>query len=306
MNRLKTNFVGLDLENPIMTASGCFGFGLEYKDYFDPNELGAIVVKGLTLEPREGNDGTRIAETPGGMLNSVGLENPGVDYFENVIAKDLEEKITSPIIVNINGRTIEEYVDLAKRVEKIDIVKAVELNISCPNVKDGGMAFGARPEVAGAVTKAVKEVTTKPVIVKLSPNVTDIVSIAKIVEENGADAVALINTLLGMAIDIKKKKPVLGNIFGGLSGPAVKPVALRMIYQVSQAVKIPVLGMGGISCVEDAVEFFMAGASALSLGTGIFMNPVLPVEIKEGLDKYCEENGLENISEIIGAAHPNR
>lgn len=306
LNRLKTNFVGLDLKNPIMTASGCFGFGLEYKDYFDPNELGAIVVKGLTLEPRDGNCGTRIAETPGGMLNSVGLENPGVDYFENVITKDIMGKITSPIVANINGRTIEEYVEIAKRIESIEAVKAIELNISCPNVKDGGMAFGARPEVAGAVTKAVKAVTTKPVIVKLSPNVTDIVAIAKIVEENGADAVSLINTLLGMSIDIKKKKPILGNIFGGLSGPAVKPVALRMIYQVSQAVKIPVLGMGGISCVEDAIEFLMAGASAISLGTGIFMNPVLPVEIKEGLEKYCLENNLENISEIVGAAHPNR
>ncbi len=289
-----------------MTASGCFGFGLEYKDYFDPNELGAVVVKGLTLEPRDGNFGTRIAETPGGMLNSVGLENPGIDHFENVITKEIDGKITSPIITNINGRTIEEYVEIAKRVESIEAVKAIELNISCPNVKDGGMAFGARPEVAGAVTKAVKEVTTKPVIVKLSPNVTDIVAIAKIVEENGADAVALINTLLGMSIDIKKKKPVLGNIFGGLSGPAVKPVALRMIYQVSQAVKIPVLGMGGISCVEDAIEFLMAGASAISLGTGIFMNPILPVEIKEGLEKYCLENNLDNISEIIGAAHPNK
>ena len=306
MNRLKTNFVGLDLKNPIMTASGCFGFGLEYKDYFDPNELGAVVVKGLTLEPRDGNSGTRIAETPGGMLNSVGLENPGVDHFENVITKDIDGKISSPIITNINGRTIEEYVEIAKRVESIEAVKAIELNISCPNVKDGGMAFGARPEVAGAVTKAVKEVTTKPVIVKLSPNVTDIVAIAKIVEENGADAVALINTLLGMSIDIKKKKPVLGNIFGGLSGPAVKPVALRMIYQVSQAVKIPVLGMGGISSVNDAIEFLMAGASAISLGTGIFMNPVLPVEIKDGLEKYCIENNIDNISEIVGAAHPNK
>jgi len=306
LNRLKTNFVGLDLKNPIMTASGCFGFGLEYKDYFDPNELGAVVVKGLTLEPRDGNSGTRIAETPGGMLNSVGLENPGIDHFENVITKEIDGKITSPIITNINGRTIEEYVEIAKRVESIEAVKAIELNISCPNVKDGGMAFGARPEVAGAVTKAVKEVTTKPVIVKLSPNVTDIVAIAKIVEENGADAVALINTLLGMSIDIKKKKPVLGNIFGGLSGPAVKPVALRMIYQVSQAVKIPVLGMGGISSVNDAIEFLMAGASAISLGTGIFMNPILPLEIKEGLEKYCIENNIDNISEIVGAAHPNK
>ena len=303
MNRLKTNFVGLDLNNPIMTASGCFGFGKEYNDYFDPNELGAIVVKGLTSEARDGNYGTRIAETSAGMLNCVGLENPGIEYFEGVILKEIEN-ITSPIIANINGKTIEDYIKIAEQVEKIDMVKAIELNISCPNVKDGGMAFGANPEVAGKVTKAVKAVTTKPVIVKLSPNVTDIVGIAKIVEENGADAVALINTLLGMAIDIKKKKPVLGNIFGGLSGPAVKPVALRMVYQVSQAVNIPVLGMGGISCVEDAIEFFMAGANAISLGTGIFTNPKLPVDIRDGLQKYCEENNLDNISEIVGCIHP--
>lgn len=303
MNRLKTSFVGLDLNNPIMTASGCFGFGKEYNDYFDPNELGAVVVKGLTLAPKDGNYGTRIAETSAGMLNCVGLENPGVDYFEDVILEEIKN-VTSPIIVNINGGTVEDYIKIAERVEKIDMVKAIELNISCPNVKDGGMAFGANPEVAGKVTKAVKSVTTKPVIVKLSPNVTDIVGIAKIVEENGADAVALINTLLGMAIDIKKKKPVLGNIFGGLSGPAVKPVALRMVYQVSQAVNIPVLGMGGISSTEDAIEFFMAGASVISLGTGIFTNPKLPVDIRDGLQKYCEENNLENISEIVGCIHP--
>ncbi len=303
MNRLKINFLGVDMENPIMTASGCFGFGMEYKDYFDPNELGAVVLKGITLEPRNGNEGTRIAETPSGMLNCVGLENPGIENFKKVILEDIRGKLNIPIVLNINGKTVEEYVELAKIVEEIDEVKMVELNISCPNVKDGGMAFGANPEVAGLVTKKVREVLSKPLIVKLSPNVSDIVQIAKIVEENGADAVALINTLLGMAIDIKKKKPILGNIFGGLSGPAVKPVALRMIYQVSQAVKIPVLGMGGINSTEDAVEFFMAGASAISLGTGIFGNPMLPVEIKEGLQKYCEEEGLQNISEIIGAAH---
>ena len=303
MNRLKTNFIGVDMENPIMTASGCFGFGMEYKDYFDPNELGAAVLKGITLEPRNGNEGTRIAETPAGMLNCVGLENPGIEYFKKEILSDLKGKLNIPMVLNINGKTIEEYVELAKIVEEIDEVKMVELNISCPNVKDGGMAFGANPEVAGLVTKKVREVLSKPLIVKLSPNVSDIVEIAKIVEDNGADAVALINTLLGMAIDIKKKKPILGNIFGGLSGPAVKPVALRMIYQVSQAVKIPVLGMGGISSTEDAIEFFMAGASAISLGTGIFGNPMLPVEIKNGLQKYCEQEGLENISEIIGAAH---
>jgi dihydroorotate dehydrogenase (NAD+) catalytic subunit len=303
MNRLKTNFIGVDMENPIMTASGCFGFGMEYKDYFNPNELGGVVLKGITLEPRNGNIGTRIAETPGGMLNCVGLENPGIEHFKNEILSDLKGKLNIPIVLNINGKTVEEYVELAKVVNEIEEVKMVELNISCPNVKDGGMAFGANPEVAGLVTKKVREVLDKPLIVKLSPNVSDIVHIAKIVEENGADAVALINTLLGMAIDIKKKKPILGNIFGGLSGPAVKPVALRMIYQVSQAVKIPVLGMGGIDSVEDAIEFFMAGASAISLGTGIFKNPMLPVEIKEGLQKYCEQEGLDNISEIIGAAH---
>lgn len=304
MNRLKTNFLGREFKNPMVTSSGCFGFGLEYRDYFDPNVLGGIVVKGITMEPRDGNYGTRIAETPGGMLNCVGLENPGIDYFENVIVKNIKKSgIESPIIVNINGKVIEEYVEIAKRVENIPEVDMIELNISCPNVKDGGMAFGAKPEVAGAVTKAVRAVTTKPLIVKLSPNVTDIVHIAKVVEENGADAVSLINTLLGMAIDIKKRKPVLGNTFGGFSGPAVKPVALRMVYQVYKSVNIPIVGMGGISSTEDAIEFMMAGATMVSLGTGLFSNPILPVEIKEGLERFCEENGLKNIQEIVGAAH---
>lgn len=304
MNRLKINFLGREFKNPMVTSSGCFGFGLEYRDYFDPNVLGGIVVKGITMEPRDGNYGTRIAETPGGMLNCVGLENPGIDYFENVIVKNIKKSgIESPIIVNINGKVIEEYVEIAKRVENIPEVDMIELNISCPNVKDGGMAFGAKPEVAGAVTKAVRAVTTKPLIVKLSPNVTDIVHIAKVVEENGADAVSLINTLLGMAIDIKKRKPVLGNTFGGFSGPAVKPVALRMVYQVYKSVNIPIVGMGGISSTEDAIEFMMAGATMVSLGTGLFSNPILPVEIKEGLERFCEENGLENIQEIVGAAH---
>ncbi|MGL4947293.1 MAG: dihydroorotate dehydrogenase, partial [Cetobacterium sp.] len=303
-NRLKTNFLGKEFKNPMVTSSGCFGFGLEYKDYFDPNVLGGIVVKGITMEPRDGNYGTRIAETPGGMLNCVGLENPGINYFENVIVKEIKASgIDSPIIVNINGKVIEEYVEIAKRVEQIPEVDMIELNISCPNVKDGGMAFGAKPEVAGAVTKAVRAVTTKPLIVKLSPNVTDIAHIAKVVEENGADAVSLINTLLGMAIDIKRRKPVLGNTFGGFSGPAVKPVALRMVYQVYQNVNIPIVGMGGISSTEDAIEFMMAGATMVSLGTGLFSNPVLPVEIKEGLEKFCYENNLENIGEIVGAAH---
>jgi len=304
MNRLQTKFLGVNFKNPIVTSSGCFGFGLEYRDYFDPNVLGGIVVKGLTMEPRDGNYGTRIAETPGGMLNCVGLENPGIDYFETHILKDMKEAgITTNIIANINGKTVEEYIEIAKRVEKIKEVDIIELNISCPNVKDGGMAFGANPEVAGRVTREVRKVTTKPLIVKLSPNVTDIAYIAKIVEENGADALSLINTLLGMAIDLKTKKPLLGNTFGGLSGPAVKPVALRMVYQVYQAVNIPIVGMGGISNTEDALEFIMAGASMVSLGTGIFFSPALPVEVAEGLQKYCEENNIENINELVGIAH---
>lgn len=304
MERLKTNFLGKILKNPIVTSSGCFGFGLEYKDYFSPNELGGIVVKGITLEPRDGNYGTRIAETPSGMLNCVGLENPGVDYFENVILKELEKSgVTTPIIVNINGKNIEEYVELAKRVDKMERVDMIELNISCPNIKDGGMAFGVNPEVVREVTKKVREATKKPLIVKLSPNVTDIVGIAKIVEECGADAISLINTLLGMAVDIKRRKPVLGNIFGGFSGPAVKPVALRMVYQVRKAVKIPIIGMGGISSTEDALEFLMAGADVISIGTGIFSNPTLPIEIRDGLIRYCEENGLKNIDEIVGILH---
>lgn len=304
MNRLQTKFLGVDFKNPIVTSSGCFGFGLEYRDYFDPNVLGGIVVKGLTMEPRDGNYGTRIAETPGGMLNCVGLENPGIDYFETHILKDMKEAgITTNIIANINGKTVEEYIEIAKRVEKIKEVDIIELNISCPNVKDGGMAFGANPEVAGRVTREVRKVTTKPLVVKLSPNVTDIAYIAKVVEENGADAVSLINTLLGMAIDLKTKKPLLGNTFGGFSGPAVKPVALRMVYQVYKAVNIPIVGMGGISSTEDALEFIMAGASMVSLGTGIFFNPVLPVEVAEGLQKYCEKNNIENINELVGIAH---
>lgn len=303
LNFLKMNFAGLDLENPIMTASGCFGFGLEYKDYFDPNELGAVLIKGLTPEPREGNYGIRIAETPAGMLNSVGLENPGIDYFERETAPLLERELKVPVIANINGKILEEYIEIAERAETIDVIKAIELNISCPNVKDGGMAFGANPDMAAKVTREVRRVTKKPLIVKLSPNVTDIAGIAKLVEAEGADALSLINTLLGMSIDINKKKPLLGNIFGGLSGPAVKPVALRMVYQVSNAVSIPLLGMGGISTAEDALEFFMAGASAISVGTGFFQNPLAAVEIKQGLISYCTENNLSNINEIVAYAH---
>lgn len=303
MNKLNVNFLGIEFNNPILTSSGCFGFGLEYKDYFDPNELGGIVLKGLTLEPRTGNLGTRIAETPSGMLNCVGLENPGIDVLENEIIPNLmKQNINTKIIVNINGSTLEQYVEIAKRVNKIKEIHMVELNISCPNVKDGGMAFGANPKVAGKITKEVKKVLDKPLIVKLSPNVTNIVEIAKIVEENGADAISMINTLLGMKIDIKKGTPILGNTFGGLSGPAVRPVAVRMVYQVAQNINIPIVGMGGINSFEDAVEFIMAGATMVSIGTGIFPNPLLPLEIKKGLNNYCIENNLNNLQDIKGIA----
>jgi len=304
MSRLNIKFLGLELNNPVMTASGCFGYGLEYKDYFNPNEVGAAVLKGITMEPRTGNMGPRIAETPSGTLNSVGLENPGIEEFKKIMAS-IKKEIHIPLVANINGKILEEYIAIAKEIEKIEEIAMVELNISCPNVKDGGMAFGANPDMARLVTKEVRKVLTKPMIVKLSPNVTNIVEIAKIVEEEGADGIALINTLLGMAIDIRKRKPILGNVMGGLSGPAVKPVALRMIYQVTQAVSIPVLGMGGISSANDAIEFFMAGASAISLGTGMFGNPRLPVEVRDGIEKYCVDNNIDNISEIVGAVHPD-
>ena len=304
MNKLKTTFLGVEFKNPIVTSSGCFGFGTEFKDYCDPNILGGMTLKGITLEPRTGNLGTRIAETPSGILNCVGLENPGIDYFEKEIIPNLKkENITSNIIVNINGSTLEDYIELAKRVNEIEEIQFVELNISCPNVKNGGMAFGANPEMAGKITREVKKVLTKKkMIVKLSPNVTNIVEIAKIVEENGADAISLINTLLGMRIDINTGKPILGNIMGGLSGPAVKPVAVRMVYQVAQNVKIPIIGMGGIASYEDAIEFIMAGATLVSLGTALFPNPILPKEVKEGLEKYVEDKKLNNIQDIRGCA----
>ena len=302
-NRLETDFLGIKLNNPLFTGSGCFAFGLEYKEYFNPNELGAIVLKGLTMEMRPGNSVPRIAETPAGMLNSVGLENPGIDTFEKITLPEIKKYINVPLVANINGKIVEEYIEIAQRIDKLEEIEMVELNISCPNVKDGGMAFGGNPEMAKIVTREVRKATSKPLIVKLSPNVTDIVKIAKITEEEGADAISLINTLLGMAIDVNTKKPVLGNIYGGLSGPAVKPIALRMIHQVSQAVSIPILGMGGIFTVEDAIEFFLAGSSVISIGTAFFPNPLSALEIKEGLEKYCEEEGLSNISEIIGFSH---
>lgn len=301
-NRLNINFLGKELKTPVITSSGCFGFGEEYNDYFDVNELGAVNLKGITLNKRDGNSGVRIAETPSGMINCIGLENPGIEYFRDEIIKNI--KYSTPIILNINGSTLEEYVKVAEIANEIDRVDFIELNISCPNVKNGGMAFGASCESAEKTTKEVKKVLTKkPLIVKLSPNVTDIVSIAKSVEYAGADSVSLVNTFLAMRIDIKTKKPLLGNIFGGLSGAAIMPIALRMVYQIYKAVNIPIVGMGGIQKYEDALEFIMAGASIISIGSAIFSNPTLPIEIIKQMNNYLAENNINNIKDLIGAAH---
>lgn len=302
MDKLNINFLNKQLKNNVITSSGCFGFGEEYSNYFDVNKLGAVNLKGITLNKKEGNKGTRIAETPSGMINCIGLENPGIEYFKENIVKNI--KYTTPIILNINGATIDEYIKVAEIANEIERVDFIELNISCPNVKNGGMAFGASCESAEAATKAVKKVLTKkPLIVKLSPNVTDISSIAKAVENAGADSVSLVNTFLAMKIDTKTRKPLLGNIFGGLSGSCIRPIAVRMVYQVYKAVKIPIVGMGGISNYNDALEFIIAGAALVSIGAGIFSNPVLPIEVIDGINNYLKENNIQNIKDLIGAAH---
>lgn len=295
---LAVTIAGIKMKTPVMTASGTFGFGLEYSDFVDLNKVGAIVVKGTTLAPKVGNSGRRMAETPAGMLNSIGLENPGV---EELISKTLPllAQYQVPIIVNISGNTVEEYGELAARLNKTGVA-GLEVNISCPNVKQGGIAFGTCPDSAAQVVKEVKTKTNLPVIVKLSPNVTDVVLMAKAVESAGADAISLINTLLGMAIDIKSWKPVLGNIVGGFSGPAVKPVAVRMVWQVAKAVKVPVIGMGGIMTANDAVEFMLAGANAVAVGTANFVNPYVSVQIAEGIKDYLAEHGLKQVSELVG------
>jgi dihydroorotate dehydrogenase (NAD+) catalytic subunit len=290
---------GLILKNPVLTASGTFGYGSEFDDFFNVDRLGGIILKGTTLEPREGNPYPRMAETPSGMLNSVGLQNKGIDYFEQNIYPRVSSYSTN-VIINVNGNLIEEYVALAERINKLDKIPAIELNISCPNVKMGGMIFGTNPMAAREVTRAVRKVFNKTLIVKLSPNVTDIVEFAKIVEEEGADSVSLINTLLGMAIDSKSLKPSVSTFTGGLSGPAVKPVALRMVWQVAKAVKIPVIGIGGIMNATDAIEFFLAGASAIQVGTASFVDPQAPVKILEGIEKFLLERGFSDISELVG------
>ena len=300
MDKLKVNIGNLSLKNPVMTASGTFGYGLEFADFLDLSELGGICVKGTTLHERQGNPYPRMAETPSGMLNAVGLQNKGVDYFISDIYSKIKDFDTN-VIVNVSGSTIEDYVECASRLADLEKIPAIELNISCPNVKEGGMAFGTSVCSASDVTREVRKVYNKTLIVKLSPNVTDITEIARAVEAEGADAVSLINTLLGMAIDIKSQKPVLSTVTGGLSGPCVKPVALRMVWQTYNAVKIPIIGMGGISCWQDAIEFILAGASAVQIGTYNFIDPAVSVKVVEGIKNYLDENYLDRITDLVGA-----
>jgi dihydroorotate dehydrogenase (NAD+) catalytic subunit len=289
----------LQFKNPVLTASGTFGYGPEFEDFIDVSRLGGIFVKGTTLEPREGNLYPRMAETPSGMLNAVGLQNKGIDYFEKNIYPRICAYNTN-IIVNVNGSYVDDYVALAERISKLEKIPAIELNISCPNVKMGGMAFGTNLDSAREVTRAVRDVYSKKLIVKLSPNVTNIVDFARVVEEEGADSISLINTLLGMSIDVGKMRPSLSTITGGLSGPAIKPVALRMVWQVAKAVKIPVIGMGGIMTTSDALEFLLAGASAIQIGTASFIDPQASIKILEGIENYLIRKGFSDVKEIIG------
>lgn len=284
----------------MLTASGTYGYGEEFADLMDVNSLGGIIVKGTTLAPRQGNPSPRMVETPSGMLNAVGLQNKGVDYFIEHIYPRISRQFTTEIIVNVAGSTIDDYQAVCEKLAPLERIRAVEINISCPNVKQGGMAFGTTCEGAAEVTKAVRKAWPKTLIMKLSPNVTSIADIAKAVEAEGADSVSLINTLMGMAVDVKRRKPYLSTITGGLSGPAVKPVAVRMVWQVSKAVAIPVIGLGGISCVDDALEFIMAGATAVQIGTANFIDPRTAQFVAEGLEKYCEENNLASLDEIRG------
>lgn len=300
MDKLIVNIGKLQLKNPVMTASGTFGYGKEFTDFIDLSRIGGIFVKGTTIRSRQGNAYPRMAETPSGMLNAVGLQNKGVDYFVSDIYPDIKDFDTN-VIVNVSGSTIEDYVDCTLKLADLDKIPAIELNISCPNVKEGGMAFGTSACSAAEVTKAVREVWKKTLIVKLSPNVTDITEIARAVEAEGADAVSLINTLLGMAIDINKRQPVLSTVTGGLSGPCVKPVALRMVWQTYNAVKIPVIGMGGISSWQDAIEFILAGSSAIEIGTYNFIDPTISVKVVEGIAEYLDKHNIKSVNELVGA-----
>jgi dihydroorotate dehydrogenase (NAD+) catalytic subunit len=299
MADLRVNIGALALKNPVMTASGTFGYGLEFQDFIPLDGLGGIIVKGTTLKPRQGNDYPRMAETPQGMLNCVGLQNKGVDFFCEHIYPQIKD-IDTNMIVNVSGSSPEDYAECAARIDALDNIPAIELNISCPNVKDGGMAFGVTCAGASSVVKAVRERYHKTLIVKLSPNVTDITEIARAVEAEGADSVSLINTLMGMAIDVERRKTVLSINTGGLSGPAVKPVALRMVWQVAKAVKIPVVGLGGISTAKDAIEFFMAGATAIEIGTANFLDPAVTIKVRDGISQWLDSHGCQSVQEIIG------
>lgn len=300
MADLKVNIGKLELKNPVMTASGTFGYGPEYADFVKLSEIGGVIVKGTTLNPRQGNDYPRMAETASGMLNCVGLQNKGVDYFCEHIYPEIKD-IDTNMIVNVSGSSPEDYAECAARIDALDNIPAIELNISCPNVKDGGMAFGVTCAGAASVVKAVRQRYHKTMIVKLSPNVTDIAEIARAVEAEGADSVSLINTLMGMAIDIEKRKPMLSINTGGLSGPAVKPVAVRMVWQVAKAVNIPVVGLGGICNAHDAVEFMLAGATAIEIGTANFLDPQVTVKVKNGINEWLDNHGCKSVMDIVGA-----
>ncbi|MDD4141771.1 MAG: dihydroorotate dehydrogenase [Bacteroidales bacterium] len=300
MVNLAVNIGSLKLKNPIITASGTFGYGYEYEDFFDISRLGGIVVKATTAEPRDGNPYPRLAETPSGMINAVGLQNKGVNYFVSEIYNKLE-KIDTNIIANVSGSTVESCVEVARKMNELDHIAAIELNISCPNVKEGGMAFGTSVKESYRITASIRNVCSKPLIIKLSPNVTNIAEIAMSVESAGADAISLVNTFLAMAIDAEKQKPILSTITGGLSGPAIKPIALRMVWQVHKAVSIPIIGLGGIMNATDAVEFMLAGATAVQVGTANFINPAVTMDILKGLEDYATRHMIENISELTGA-----
>ena len=303
-NRLAVNIAGLKMKTPVTTASGTFGFGLEFTDFLDLEKVGAITVKGTTLAPRAGNKGQRVVETPSGILNCIGLENPGSDYFLKETLPKLK-KYNVPVIVNIDASSPEEYGELAAKLD-VKGVDAVEINVSCPNIKDGGLVFGTNAKSMAQVVKEVKKNTSKVVITKLSPNVTSITEMAKAAEDAGTDALSLINTLLGMKIDIHRQRPVLGNVTGGLSGPCIRPVAVRMCYEVAQAVKVPIIGMGGIMCAEDAIEFFLVGASAIAVGTANFVNPAIAETISLDILEYMDKHSIKKIQDMIGLALPGR
>jgi dihydroorotate dehydrogenase (NAD+) catalytic subunit len=300
---LKTDLAGTILSNPLVAASGCFGFGTEYKDVFSPHELGAITLKAITLNPCEGNKGIRVIEVRGGLLNSIGLENPGLDFFLKYTTKNLERNLKVPIIANIAGDSIDDYVKLTEAMSEVASIQIIEINASCPNVSAGGMSFGSDQDVLKKLVAQTKRATKKPLFIKLTPNVTDITPFAKICEDEGADGITLINTLLGMRIDVVKKKPFMQRKYAGLSGGCIMPVALRCVYQARAAIKLPIIGMGGIETTSDALEFLMAGANAIGLGSIFFKDPLAPIKIKDGLLTYMRENKISDLQQIIGKAH---